>query len=183
MNVQRCILFITAIAVCVIAASAWRRPPRYIWNLTASVPRGLYRLEPGAPIDVTSLVAAAPPEPLATALDLNGYLSCGVPLLKRVLALPGQRVCRFGAVITVDAVTLLMSTAQARDARGRPLPSWHGCHRIADDEVFLMNWDSNDSLDGRYFGVLPRAAVIGRAIPVWTEEAGDGRFVWSAPTQ
>ena len=32
-------------------------------------------------------------------LDLNGYLPTGVPMLKRVLALPGQTVCRNGRTI------------------------------------------------------------------------------------
>jgi type IV secretory pathway protease TraF len=31
-----------------------------------------------------------------------------------------------------------------------------------------MNWRSADSLDGRYFGVLPMSAIIGRAQPLWT---------------
>ena len=33
-----------------------------------------------------------------------------------------------------------------------------------------MNWQSADSLDGRYFGAMPASAVIGRAVPVWTDE-------------
>jgi type IV secretory pathway protease TraF len=41
---------------------------------------------------------------------------------------------------------------------------------IADGEVFLMNWLSADSLDGRYFGPLPAASIIGRAAPLWTFE-------------
>ena len=39
-----------------------------------------------------------------------------------------------------------------------------------------------DSLDGRYFGPIPASSVIGRALPLWTDEEGDGRFVWRAPT-
>jgi len=41
---------------------------------------------------------------------------------------------------------------------------------IADGDVFVMNWQSADSLDGRYFGPLPASAVIGRAVAVWTGE-------------
>lgn len=176
------IAVLAAIGVSAIAASLPDRAPRYIWNLTPSIPRGLYRLDPQSSVDITTLVAARPPEPLATALDLNGFFPPGVPLLKRVVALPGQRVCRFGAVITVDAIAL-SAMARARDVRGRPLPLWQGCRRIAADEIFLMNWDSDDSLDGRYFGVLPRSAVIAPVIPVWTDEAGDGQFVWHAATR
>ena len=70
------------------------RRPVYIWNASKSVPIGLYRLQPAGRLAVTELVAVQPPEPLATFLDLNGYLPLGVPMLKRVLALPGQTVCR-----------------------------------------------------------------------------------------
>ncbi len=31
-----------------------------------------------------------------------------------------------------------------------------------------MNWQSDDSLDGRYFGPLPATSILGRAIPLWT---------------
>ena len=33
-----------------------------------------------------------------------------------------------------------------------------------------MNWQSADSFDGRYFGVLPTSAIIGTAEPLWTGE-------------
>ncbi len=46
-----------------------------------------------------------------------------------------------------------------------------------------MNWQVRDCLDGRYFGPLPASAVIGRAIPLYTDEDGDGRFVRRALTR
>ena len=119
-------------------------------------------------MDVTELVAVRPPEPLASFLDFNGYLPSGLPMLKRVLALPGQTVCRTGLTIAVDRIE--MGQARERDSRGRPLPVWQGCRFIAKGEVFLMNWQSADSFDGRYFGPLPASAVIGQAIPLWTDE-------------
>jgi conjugative transfer signal peptidase TraF len=109
-----------------------------------------------------------PPDRLAAFLDRNGYLPTGVPMLKRVLALPGQTVCRHGLTIAVDGIDV--GRAQERDGRGRPLPVWDGCRTIADGDVFVMNWQSSDSLDGRYFGPLPVSAVIGRAQPMWTDE-------------
>jgi type IV secretory pathway protease TraF len=89
-------------------------------------------------------------------------------MLKRVLALPGQTVCRKGSTISVDAID--MGEALSRDSGGRPLPVWQGCRVVVDGEVFLMNWQSVESLDGRYFGVLPTAAIIGQAAPLWTDE-------------
>ncbi|MBV9566117.1 MAG: S26 family signal peptidase, partial [Bradyrhizobium sp.] len=49
-------------------------------------------------------------------------------------------------------------------------PVWQGCNVLGEGKIFLMNWESEDSLDGRYFGPLPSSAVIARAIPVWTDE-------------
>jgi len=142
--------------------------PSYIWNASESVPIGLYRLQPVERLNVTELVAIRPPEPLETFLDLNGYLPIGVPMLKRILALPGQTVCRTGLTVAVDDIE--MGQARERDGRGRPLPVWQGCFVLSGDEIFVMNWQSADSFDGRYFGPIPSSAVIGEAIPVWTEE-------------
>jgi type IV secretory pathway protease TraF len=33
-----------------------------------------------------------------------------------------------------------------------------------------MNPQSADSLDGRYFGPLPTASIVGRAIPLWVNQ-------------
>ena len=144
--------------------------PRYIWNVSQSVPIGLYRLRSIGRLFVTELVAVQPPEPLATLLSDGGYLPRGIPMLKRVLALPGQTVCRDHLTITVDKVEA--GHALVRDGRGRELPIWQGCRVIADGEIFLMNWRSVESLDGRYFGLLPTTAIVGRVEPLWTDEEG-----------
>ena len=176
------LLFVALLAVLTLASTVGDKPRLYyIWNLTPSVPRGLYAVQPLDDLRVTTLVIAMPPEPLATTLAEGGYLPHGVPLLKRIFAVPGQSVCRIGRNVAVDGVA--GTPAHERDQRGKPLPVWQGCHVIAADELFLMNWDEPDSLDGRYFGPLPRSAVVARAVPIWTDEAGDGRFAWHAPTQ
>lgn len=143
-------------------------PPKLVWNASESVPIGLYAIRPTGRLHVTELVLARPPEPLAGFLADGGYLPRGVPLLKRVAALPGQRVCRDGLTITVDGVR--QALAREHDRLGRPLPVWSGCRVIADSEVFLLNRDSPASLDGRYFGPIPRPSIVGRAAPVWTRE-------------
>jgi conjugative transfer signal peptidase TraF len=142
--------------------------PKLIWNASESVPVGLYAIRPAGALYVTELVAVRPPEPLATFLAGRRYLPTGVPLLKRILALPGQRVCRSDLTITVGGIA--MGDALDRDSRGRRLPVWQGCHVVAAGEVFLMNWQSTVSLDGRYFGFLSASTIIGRADPLWTRE-------------
>ena len=77
-----------------------------MWNASASVPLGLYRPAPIRPRYVGELVAVVPPEPLATFLADGSYLPRGVPMLKHVLALPGQTVCRKGLTIIVDDIAM-----------------------------------------------------------------------------
>jgi type IV secretory pathway protease TraF len=93
---------------------------------------------------------------------------------------PGQTVCRAGDTVTVDHAEV--GTARDRDHLGRPLPRWSGCRVLGAREVFLMNPTVPDSLDGRYFGPLPVTSIVARAVPLWTDEAGDSRFVWHAAT-
>jgi len=168
MNPRCPMLFTAIVATSLLLSTIWGTTPHYIWNASNSVPIGLYRIQATTRLAVTELVAVQPPDLLAAFLDLNGYLPIGVPMLKRVLALPGQTVCRTGLQIAVDGVDV--GDARERDGQNRPLPVWHGCRVIADGDVFVMNGQSADSLDSRYFGPLPASAVIGRAVPVWTDE-------------
>ena len=154
---------------------------KLVWNASASVPIGLYGIEPVGVLELSNLVAVIPPKPLADFMVERGYIGRDVPLMKRVMGLPGQQVCRIGRSITVDGA--LLGDALDRDRTGRALPVWQGCRRIADGDLFLMNPAIRDSLDGRYFGTLPASAVIGRATPLYTDEDGDGRFVWRAATR
>ncbi|MER8942855.1 S26 family signal peptidase [Mesorhizobium sp. M0915] len=155
--------------------------PKLIWNASASTPIGLYRIRPTGRLAAGDLVAVDAPEPLASFLADNGYLPRGVPLMKRVAGLPGQEVCRNGLAITVDGIEI--GKALEHDRREHPLPVWQGCQRIVSGKVFLMNGQVRDSLDGRYFGPIRTRSIIGRATPMWTDEDGNGRYEWRAPTR
>lgn len=149
-----------------------------VWNETASVPTGLYAIRGRASLHVGERVAIEPPPPLRRLLAERRYLPTGAPLLKRIAAVRGQRVCRFADGITIDGQ--YVGAAHARDRLGRPLPVWAGCHVLRSGELFVMNPAAPDSFDGRYFGVLRISDVIGRATPVWTDEAGKSNHQWFA---
>ena len=169
MRARVAILALTAAAAALVAVTIGPKPaPHIVWNASESVPTGLYSVRPPRRLIVTDLVVAFPPEPLATFLAEGGYLPRGVPLIKRILALPKQIVCRKDLLITVDAIE--MGAARERDHRGRPLPVWQGCRTVRHGDVFLMNWDEPASLDSRYFGPIPLTAIVGRAAPLWTFE-------------
>jgi conjugative transfer signal peptidase TraF len=146
----------------------WRPEPLLVWNASASVPIGLYAVRPLGALAVTDLVVASPPEPLANWLAERGYLPKGVPLIKRVAGVAGQKICRDGFAVSVDGI--VMAQARISDRFGRPLPVWKGCFTLLPGEVFLLNWDEPASLDGRYFGAFPIEGLVGSGAALWTRE-------------
>ena len=174
------ILLLAAMGLASLAAPSVAVLPAWlIWNASASVPLGLYWVERPTGLEIGDLVAVMPPAPLAAFMVTRGYIGPDVPLLKHVAGLPGQRICRSGATITVDDVVL--GEALPRDRLGRDLPDWQGCRLLQDGDIFLMNREVRDSLDGRYFGPLSAGAIIGMAHPIWVAsdaaEPRDGRFI------
>jgi type IV secretory pathway protease TraF len=111
----------TCAATLAVALSADFHPlPKLIWNTSASVPIGLYAVRPAGALHATELVVVQPPDALASFLDKRHYLPNGAPMLKRVLALPGQTVCRADRAITSRHFGPLPVTAIV----GRADPLW-----------------------------------------------------------
>lgn len=146
--------------------------PLLLWNASASAPTGLYRLTRAGALRRGDRVVVTLAPPLSEWMVERGYVPTSVPLIKPVAALAGQRVCRFGSAVTIDGQ--LAGLARTRDSQGRILPYWLGCRQLGADEIFLMNPAVGDSLDGRYFGPVPRAAVRYLALPLWTDETCEG---------
>jgi conjugative transfer signal peptidase TraF len=162
-----------AAVVATVAPAVVEMPPLLLWNASASAPLGLYAIRKMAVPTAGALAVIEPPETVALFAARRGYLPLGVPMLKHIEGLPGQPVCRLGRVITVNG--LAVGAALERDRKGRALPDWKGCRIIAAGETFVMNRKVADSLDGRYFGPFPASSIVGRALPLWTDDKGDGR--------
>ena len=139
---------------------------RLVWNASASVPLGLYGIEPGAMPRVGDLVAVRPSPALTRFMTERRYVEANALLVKPVAALAGTIFCRTHMRVTVDGRAV--ATALPRDRFGRPLPQWSGCRRLARNELVLIAPALRASFDSRYFGPVDRAQVIGRAIPLWT---------------
>ena len=175
---RRTILLAASVSTAVLLSAVLQFSRTLVWNATPSVPTGLYHIRGTAGLHIGERVAVEPPSTLRRYLAERGYLPTGVPLLKEIAGLRGDRVCRVGASISINGIPV--GEARERDSRGRALPVWQGCRTIAAAEIFVMNARAPDSFDGRYFGPIARASLIGRASPVWTDEAGDGEHVWFA---
>ena len=148
-----------ALALPVTAGSA-----RLVWNTTASAPTGLYTIDRER-WGLGDRVAVLPADALAAELDRRGVLPRGKLLIKRVVAVDGDSVCRSdGTVLVNDEV---IAQAKSNDSMGEPLPSWQGCTSLNEGQVFLLG-DTAGSYDGRYFGVTRASEIIGRAHPLLT---------------
>ena len=156
-----------AAALCALLLPAIHRPSlRLIWNVTASVPVGLYRIVPEPAQRRGELVALRPSPTLARYMASRRYVEAGALLVKPVAAVEGQQVCRTGAIVTIDGEEV--ATAPATDHAQRPLPVWIGCRRLPAGAVFLLAPAIPASFDGRYFGPVATNSIVGRAIPLWT---------------
>jgi conjugative transfer signal peptidase TraF len=161
---RRRILTVMAAGILLMLLSAQRRAPRLVWNASASVPVGLYRIEPG-PVRRGDVVLIRLPPDIAELAHQRGYLPKSAYLIKFVFAVAGDQVCRLGAYLLVRGV--LVARASPRDRVGRRMPVWHGCRRLASGDLFVLA-NCQQSFDGRYFGALSVRAVIGRAVLLWS---------------
>jgi len=154
-----------AASLALVAAWVAVPAPRFVWNASASAPIGLYRVYPLAPASVGDMVIARLPKDVRLFAARRRYLPLGVPLVKRVVAVAGGRICANGAMVTVDGRAVAQQ--RGRDRAGRLLPAWQGCRALARGEVFLLMAGAPDSFDGRYFGPTAARDVIGKAVPLW----------------
>lgn len=138
--------------------------PRLVWNASASAPVGLYAVRPAANIVAGDMVIAWAPEPARAFAARRQYLPGNVPLVKRVAASEGARICARGDFVLIDG--RIAAVRRRTDGRGRALPVWLGCRRLGPGELFLL-MDRPDSFDGRYFGTTPARLVVGKALPLW----------------
>ena len=160
-----CIAALACLAAVPLAATTFcRTPALLVWNASASAPVGLYRLQAGEAVRRGDMVVAWAPEPARSLAAQRHYLPANVPLVKRVAAAPGDRVCAAAGVVSINSRRV--AVRRKADPSGRAMPWWSGCHRLRAGEYFLLT-DSLLSFDGRYFGVTQSADVLGRAKLLW----------------
>lgn len=136
--------------------------PRIVYNASASAPLGFYRVLPVQPLRRGDLVLAHTPDSMRQLAARRGYLPATVPLVKRIAALSGDRVCATGKVIRINGVAF--ATRRAADGAGRPMPRWTGCRTLQSSEVFLLMAGVPNAFDGRYFGPSALRDVVGRLV-------------------
>lgn len=140
--------------------------PPVILNETASMAKGVYvRLGEVADLNRGDIIAM----PMNSTARNYLVKKLGYPketmLIKRVAGLSGDFVCRHDSVVTINKRTLV---AARSDRQGNPLPTWHGCRTLSNNQVFLLG-DHPASFDSRYFGPVSQGELAGiyRAAITW----------------
>lgn len=141
-------------------------PPRplLVWNVSASAPVGLYAIGRPGGITPGTVVLARVPAPWRGLAGERRYIPVNVPLVKRVAAGPGDRVCAVGARILVNGYRV--TERRAWDGQRRPMPWWQGCVTLRNGALFLL-MDDPASFDGRYFGPTGQSDILGKAQLLW----------------
>jgi len=146
-------------------------PYRLLYNPSESAPRGWYAVKPVDRLHVEDLVVVDLDEDIAALAAERQYLPRHVPLLKRIAAMAGQRVCVTHGDVIIDI--FIAAQVHATDYKGRTLPTWSQCRPLATDELFLLSNTSDASFDSRYFGPVHLSQVIGIATPIWIGHTGN----------
>lgn len=160
---QIVVLGTVAIAVVAVVMPARSPVPWLVYNGSGSAPLGWYRVVHRTPTPGETAVLR-PSEATESMLAMATSHPPNIPLLKRVAAVEGDKVCRVRTVVFVNGEAL--AEALERDPAGRPLPVWEGCVTLQTGQFFLLN-DHPFSFDSRYFGPVAEGQMIGVARPIW----------------
>lgn len=142
-------------------------------NTTASLPIGFY-IKSSSPN--TNLVVFCPTGVAALASLTRGYRGAGAcpdggePLLKPVVAKPGDLVKVSQEGIAINFRRLPNSGPRTRDSFGRGLTPWpYGAYTVAAGTVWVVSTYSSKSFDSRYFGPIEISSIRAHLAPLLTE--------------
>ena len=168
-------LFILSGMLLLISGIAWLSGVRY--NQTESYPLGFWVLSGGyqeGSKGVLVLYCPSDSEIFETARE-RGYLASGyhcesgiAPLLKKVIAVKGDKVSISGKGIFVNDSFIADSVPFKKDGLGRDLPSLAVEEVLSKNQVLLYSDYNSRSYDGRYFGVVNEDGIEGLIKPVFT---------------
>lgn len=141
-------------------------------NTSYSLPLGLYATTNDSEAE---LVEFCPAEPFASESASRSYRTRGfacpdgaVPLLKPVVARPGDLVIVSPEGIVVNGHLLPKTYPIPFDAGGRPLKAWPtGLYGVHEGTVWVASTYNAGSYDSRYMGPIQTSQIRRRLRPLW----------------
>lgn len=140
----------------------------YRFNVTHSMPRGVYRITTGSIIRPGQIVSFCLDDETYNAIARDrGYISPGncpsgiQPLLKKVAGLAGDEVgFDTTGLITINGQPLPNTMKAVTDSAGRPAPvSRLAAGVIPLNSALVISHQHANGFDSRYFGLVPISSV------------------------
>jgi conjugative transfer signal peptidase TraF len=157
--VKRFLNFVFAVSL-VFLIAAKLLSYRVVFQITPSMPKGVYWIEKNAPIDVGSIILFTP-SPQADCLIKErkwGPKNLKFLLIKPVVAKRGDHVLIRKGELYINGA--FWGPVQKLDSQGLPLPELHLDHFLLDGEYFTVS-GYEKSFDSRYFGVIKKESILG----------------------
>jgi type IV secretory pathway protease TraF len=135
------------------------------FNVTSSLPRGLY-VKLDQPVAIGAIVRVPLPPAWRAFLEARHEQAQADFLLKPVLAVAGTEVCLTEHGNTVAGAAI--GDTDPVDDTGNPMPAWRYCGPLPTGKLFLYS-GVRHSLDSRYLGPVGADQVVGVYGPLLTE--------------
>ncbi len=98
--------------------------------------------------------------------------TCGGPvepdLVKRVIGLPGQRIASRGNAVLINGTPIAEPWLPKDEPLGRPITPM----TIPRDDYYVLGDNRPYSCDSRYWGVVPRKLIVGKAEAIYWPLSG-----------
>jgi len=147
----------------------------YHVNITNSLPRGIYKIAHGPVVRGALVVECLLPQLSKLGKDREwiGRGSCPsgtMPILKRVVGVPGDTVTATRDYIQINSFILLNTASLFLDSQGREIPRvGDHTYTLQPGQVLLLA-DNPQSWDSRYMGSVDMTTILATAEPVWLWE-------------
>lgn len=174
---QRVVLLIIVICLGILGWCLFI-PRHVVLNISGSMPVGIYRKLTASSIHVGDIVAVCLPKALEQVglkqHYLTGSRTCpygAAPVVKQVIAVPGQKVTLSAQKICVDT-RCYPAPAQRNGITGDPVRRTVPLGEHKATGYWLYGAHSPDaSWDSRYYGGVHRHAIQAVLRPLWTKAA------------
>lgn len=136
----------------------------FTYQVSRSMPRGFYFIKPVHRLRHGDIVIFHPPTLALTFLIQKGLVPENGILMKNVMGIPGDYVCKKNHRIWINH--RYIAPVYIHGLNQEYLPSKPFCQTLTKNQYLLMSTYISRSFDGRYFGPVSKSRIIGKAIKV-----------------
>ncbi len=159
------ILLSLGFVLCFILLNFFFSPyPKFIINITPSVPYGVYYVSHKPAFDYGEYLAVHPPKKIKSLVLERHYLPRKNSFfVKKLIGKAGDSVCIKDKNFLVNGEDY--GAILDQDVKERPLPKLDLCRFLKEGE-FVVGLKNNRSFDSRYFGVVDLDGIFGVVKPI-----------------